>query len=133
MRETVPSALFATRVTNWASPPFALTRTRSQYWSHTTPRPRRDSPAPREQIDHPLDGSGFLVSEDDGLLMTACSFGSSKWAHWNDNHGTVILRASAGRFHDPRAAALGQALFFDTRFSANGQVACGPFEEARSR
>jgi cytochrome c peroxidase len=25
---------------------------------------------------------------------------------------------------DPRAAALGQALFFDTRFSANGQVAC---------
>ncbi|MCC7450749.1 MAG: cytochrome-c peroxidase [Anaerolineae bacterium] len=25
---------------------------------------------------------------------------------------------------DPRAAALGQQLFFDTRFSANGQVAC---------
>lgn len=61
---------------------------------------------PHAQIDHPLDGSGFLVSEDDGLLMTACSFGSSKWAHWNDEHDTVILRASAGRFHDPRAAAL---------------------------
>ena len=26
---------------------------------------------------------------------------------------------------DPRAAALGQALFLDTRFSANGQVSCG--------
>ncbi len=26
---------------------------------------------------------------------------------------------------DPRAAALGQKLFFDTRFSANGQVSCG--------
>lgn len=26
---------------------------------------------------------------------------------------------------DPRAAALGEKLFFDTRFSANGQVACG--------
>jgi cytochrome c peroxidase len=25
---------------------------------------------------------------------------------------------------DPRAAALGHQLFFDTRFSANGQVAC---------
>lgn len=64
----------------------------------------------RSQIDHPLDGSGFLVSEDDGLLMTACSFGSSKWAHWNDPKAdadpVVILRASAGRFHDPRAAAL---------------------------
>jgi oxygen-dependent protoporphyrinogen oxidase len=30
---------------------------------------------PHAQIDHPLDGSGFLVSEDDGLLMTACCSG----------------------------------------------------------
>lgn len=65
----------------------------------------------RAAIDHPLDGSGFLVSEGEGLLMTACSFGSSKWAHWADGGGTdpddlVILRVSAGRHHDPRAWAL---------------------------
>jgi oxygen-dependent protoporphyrinogen oxidase len=70
----------------------------------------------RSAIAHPLDGSGFLVAEDEGLLMTACSFGSSKWAHWNlpavsgaAGHGgddVVILRVSAGRHHDPRAGEL---------------------------
>jgi oxygen-dependent protoporphyrinogen oxidase len=66
----------------------------------------------RDAIDHPLDGSGFLVSEGEGLLMTACSFGSSKWAHWCDparsgaGDDLVILRVSAGRWQDPRASAL---------------------------
>lgn len=67
---------------------------------------------PRDAIDHPLDGSGFLVSEGEGLLMTACSFGSSKWAHWtgapagDGGADLVILRVSAGRHHDPRAWAM---------------------------
>jgi len=68
---------------------------------------------PRGAIDHPLDGSGFLVSEGEGLLMTACSFGSTKWAHWRATHPPVapedervILRASAGRLHDDRAASM---------------------------
>ena len=67
---------------------------------------------PRAAIDHPLDGSGFLVSEGEGLLMTACSFGSSKWAHWRDAEPAgpgdelMILRVSAGRWQDPRASAL---------------------------
>jgi oxygen-dependent protoporphyrinogen oxidase len=66
----------------------------------------------RDAIDHPLDGSGFLVSEGEGLLMTACSFGSTKWAHWRDSDRSgaddelVILRVSAGRSQDPRASAL---------------------------
>jgi cytochrome c peroxidase len=38
--------------------------------------------------------------------------------------GPVPSDPSNGVADDPRAAALGQALFFDTRFSANGQVAC---------
>jgi len=65
---------------------------------------------PRDQIAHPLDGSGFLVSEGEGLLMSACSFGSAKWAHWNPPGPTadhdVILRVSAGRHGDPRALEL---------------------------
>lgn len=61
---------------------------------------------PRSVIGHPLDGSGFLVSEGEGLLMTACSFGSSKWAHWQPANGDVILRASCGRQHDRRALDL---------------------------
>ncbi len=90
---------------------------------------------PRSSISHPLDGSGFLVAPGDGLLMTACSFGSSKWAHWRrggtdptrpptslptdpppatgesdqsatDQSDLVILRVSAGRHGDPRAWAM---------------------------
>jgi len=55
----------------------------------------------RTQISNPLDGSGFLVPRDQGLLMTACSWSSSKWAHFDD--GThAVLRVSAGRTDDTR-------------------------------
>jgi len=50
----------------------------------------------------PPDGSGFLVPQSDGHLMTACSFASSKWPHWAEP-GEVVLRVSAGRFGDERA------------------------------
>lgn len=54
------------------------------------------------QIGTALDGSGFLVSEGEGRLMTACSFGSSKWPHWADP-SSAVLRVSVGRSHDRRA------------------------------
>lgn len=55
----------------------------------------------RSGLEHPLDGSGFLVPRREGLLMTACSWASSKWAHYDD--GThAILRVSAGRTDDRR-------------------------------
>ena len=55
----------------------------------------------RANIEPPLDGSGFLVPRTEGLLMTACSWASSKWAHYDD--GThAILRVSAGRTDDLR-------------------------------
>ena len=57
---------------------------------------------PKVAIDHPLDASGFLVASGEGLLLTACSWASSKWAHL-DSSDTAILRASAGRHHDRRA------------------------------
>ncbi|HEY6416124.1 MAG TPA: protoporphyrinogen oxidase, partial [Acidimicrobiales bacterium] len=58
---------------------------------------------PREAIDHPLDGSGFLVPQSSGRLLTACSWMTSKWAHLGVDPSTVILRASAGRAGDDRA------------------------------
>jgi oxygen-dependent protoporphyrinogen oxidase len=61
---------------------------------------------PRDAIDHPLDGSGYLVPRPEGRLLTACSWASSKWAHLGHDPDTVVLRASAGRFGDERAMAL---------------------------
>jgi protoporphyrinogen/coproporphyrinogen III oxidase len=67
---------------------------------------------PRAGIDRPLDGSGFLVAQPEGLLLTACSWASSKWAHL-DQPDTVILRASAGRHHDRRALELDDETLID--------------------
>ncbi len=58
-----------------------------------------------DAIDHPLDASGFLVAGNEPLLLTACSWASSKWAHLADDR-VAILRASAGRHHDRRALEL---------------------------
>jgi oxygen-dependent protoporphyrinogen oxidase len=55
---------------------------------------------PREAIDHPLDGSGFLVPAVEGLFMTACSWATSKWAHLAEAGDDVVLRVSAGRAGD---------------------------------
>ncbi|HSP04562.1 MAG TPA: protoporphyrinogen oxidase, partial [Acidimicrobiales bacterium] len=51
-------------------------------------------------VDHPLDGSGVVVARDAGLSITACSFGSSKWAHWDDGRN-VVFRISLGHDGDP--------------------------------
>lgn len=82
-----------------------------------------------DQIGRPLDGSGFLVAEGEGLLLTACSWASSKWAHLAEG-GRVVLRASAGRHHDRRAlelddGALVAALLDDlaTTMSVTGEPA----------
>jgi oxygen-dependent protoporphyrinogen oxidase len=49
--------------------------------------------------------NGFLVPRDAGLLMTACSFGSSKWRHWAEP-GHALVRMSTGRSGDDRAMGL---------------------------
>ena len=41
--------------------------------------------------------SGYLVPKPMQKWVTAVSFGSSKWAHWNPSDGTKILRVSLGR------------------------------------
>jgi oxygen-dependent protoporphyrinogen oxidase len=53
----------------------------------------------------PFDGSGFLVAKSEGLLMTACSWSSSKWGHLEDKEH-IFLRVSAGRADDDRAFSL---------------------------
>lgn len=59
-------------------------------------------------VSRPLDGSGFLVPRNSGLLMTACSWASSKFAHLGGD-GVVRLRVSAGRWGDTRANRLTDA------------------------
>jgi len=53
-----------------------------------------------DAVDHPLDGSGVVVARDAGLSITACSFGSSKWEHWDDGRN-VVFRISLGHDGDP--------------------------------
>lgn len=57
---------------------------------------------PDGAVDRPLDASGFLVPRPERLLMTACSWSSSKWAHLAEP-GRFLLRVSAGRIGDERA------------------------------
>jgi oxygen-dependent protoporphyrinogen oxidase len=44
--------------------------------------------------------SGFLVPADQGLTIKAATFFSTKWAHHRRADGTVVLRASIGRYGD---------------------------------
>jgi oxygen-dependent protoporphyrinogen oxidase len=60
---------------------------------------------PNASISRPLDASGFLVPRTEGLLMTASSWSSSKWAHLAGDASTVV-RVSTGRFGDERATQL---------------------------
>ncbi len=70
---------------------------------------------PEESVDHPLEGTGFLVPATSGCLTTACTWLSSKWPDLQ-RPGDVLLRASTGRFGDDRptrmadAAIVGQVL-----------------------
>ena len=61
---------------------------------------------PAAAFPAPTRGTGFLVPRTEGRLLTACSFGSAKWPHWA-GPGQVVLRASAGRWRDHRALAMG--------------------------
>jgi oxygen-dependent protoporphyrinogen oxidase len=60
---------------------------------------------PNRAVTRPLDASGFLVPRTEGLLMTASSWSSSKWAHLAGD-ATTVVRVSTGRFGDERATKL---------------------------
>lgn len=68
------------------------------------------------------------------VIVSACSlFGQTRWNDeelamlrtlWIGNLPPLPADPSNQYADDPRAAVLGQKLFFDTRFSSNGKVAC---------
>jgi cytochrome c peroxidase len=70
-----------------------------------------------------------------GIVLVACQVGAGPH-HWSAEEIDTLRGLWIGSLpplppdpsnrytDDPRAAALGQQLFFDTRFSANGAVAC---------
>jgi protoporphyrinogen/coproporphyrinogen III oxidase len=62
---------------------------------------------PRDGVDHALDGSGFLVPRHAGLLLTACSWATTKWPHLDVDPSVALLRASAGHAGDERGRTLG--------------------------
>ena len=93
---------------------------------------------PRTGLDHALDGSGFLVPRAEGLLMTACSWSSSKWAHYDDGEH-AILRVSAGRTDDTRwldmtpdevVARLTDELALTVGLHANAVVRITPWKQS---
>ncbi len=49
----------------------------------------------REQVEHPLDGMGFVVPAAEGLSLLSCSFSSSKFPG-RAPEGHVLMRAFAG-------------------------------------
>jgi protoporphyrinogen/coproporphyrinogen III oxidase len=60
---------------------------------------------PDDAAGRPLDASGYLVPRAEGLLLTACSWASTKWPHLARS-GQFVVRASAGRYGDTRAMAM---------------------------
>ncbi|MFA5774647.1 MAG: protoporphyrinogen oxidase [Ilumatobacteraceae bacterium] len=51
----------------------------------------------RDQWPSKITGSGYLVPKPVQRAVTAVSFGSNKWKHWNPHDNSMILRISLGR------------------------------------
>ena len=51
----------------------------------------------RPDVEHPLDGTGFVVPRAEGRELSACTWSSSKWPG-RAPEGFVLLRAFFGRF-----------------------------------
>src|SRR5690606_19867607 len=59
----------------------------------------------RADVDHPLDGTGFLVPSREGRSITACTWVSSTWAH-TAGRDQVLLRGNLGRDGEEQVLAL---------------------------
>ncbi|MEL7156167.1 MAG: protoporphyrinogen oxidase [Actinomycetota bacterium] len=63
---------------------------------------------PRAAVERELDASGILFPRVEGTMLTACTWLSTKWAHYRRPQ-SVLLRLSSGRFGDERPAKLDDA------------------------
>ncbi len=61
---------------------------------------------PRNAVEVELDASGVLFPRVEGTMLTACTWFSTKWAHYR-RPDRILLRLSSGRFGDERPAAHG--------------------------
>jgi len=59
----------------------------------------------RQDVGHPLDGTGFVVPRSEGRKLTACTWSSSKWPG-RAPEGFVLLRSFLGRFGGPDVLGL---------------------------
>jgi len=75
---------------------------------------------PREAVDHPLNGSGYVVPRTERSAILAATWLSSKWPHRAPD-GKVLLRTFLGGSRDP--AALDQP---DSVLVARSIAAIGP-------
>ncbi len=60
---------------------------------------------PTSAVDPVLDASGILFPRVDGMIITACTWFSTKWQHYA-RPDSVLLRMTSGRFGDRRALEL---------------------------
>lgn len=60
---------------------------------------------PVDGVERVLDASGILCPVVDGGVMTAATWFSTKWAHYQ-REGTVLIRMTSGRYGDTRAMEL---------------------------
>ncbi len=54
-----------------------------------------------KDVEHPLEGSGFVIPRKEGKYITACTWTSSKWLH-TAPEGKILLRCYVGRYGDER-------------------------------
>lgn len=70
--------------------------------------------------------SGYLIPKALQRSLTAVSFGSQKWAHWQPDDGGVILRASLGRDGAPVAHLDDEAILAGTLDDLADQLGVDP-------
>jgi oxygen-dependent protoporphyrinogen oxidase len=75
----------------------------------------------REQIAHPLNGSGFVVPRVENAGIMAGSWLSSKWPH-RAPEGSVLLRTFVGGARDPNALERSDAELVETSLRALGPL-----------
>ncbi len=76
---------------------------------------------PISGLERVLDASGILFPRVSGKTMTACTWLSTKWAHYR-RPASVLIRLSAGRFGDNRHAELSDAELVDVVLGELGSV-----------